>query len=470
MKMLARIRPFAMRCRDGVAERTVRGLDYLLEGEFANSRLGRAADRLSARAAPALAWVLAAGPARAFVVVVAATAVLALLWASLMSIDVVVRAEGRVVPAGKAQIVQHLEGGIVSAILVHEGESVSAGQPLMELSDVRAKSDLGQERTQLSALLGKEARLNAESQGLEAITFPETLKEEAVRRAESATFRARQARTREEAAVLRSQSEQKRGEIRETDTRRLNLGQELDVARRQLSVLEGLRAKGAASQFELLDAQSRVQRLVSQSREAEASLPRLRAALAETEARAQETSARFRSEAATELAQVRAEIEKLRYGINAGTDRLARSTVTAPMAGYVNRLNVNTVGGVVRPGDPILEITPADSGIAMEGKVQPNDRASLREGLPARVRIGAYDYAMYGVLEGEVKEVSADTLADEHGERYYRVRVEAAAKPDLHPVPGMTAQTDVVVGRRTIVSYLLSPLLRFRDSAFRDPR
>lgn len=443
----------------------------LMQGwQWLQPRGERLLDRVSAAIAPLLAWAEAAGPRRTFVVVLSGALVLFFLWSAIMPVDVIVRAEGRIIPAGKAQIVQHLEGGIVRTILVSEGQAVKSDQPLMELSDVRARSDLGQEHSRLDALRGKEARLEAESTGRTEIRLPADLKDAEVRKTETDAFVARRSRLSEEAKVLRNQAEQKRGDLKETETRRNNQANELEVARRQAAVLEGLRAKGAASQLEVLDSQSRVQRLMSQLSESEASLPRVRASIAEIESRIQESGARFRADATAELAQVRADIEKVRHEINEGTDRLDRSVVKSPVAGYVNKLNVNTIGGVVRPGDTLLEITPTDNRIVLEGKVKPNDRATLRSGQPARVRVGAFDYATYGVLDGRVTEVSADTIVDERGERFYRVRVDAPTSGDLLPLPGMTAQADVIVGRRTILSYVLSPVLRFRDSAFRDPR
>jgi len=204
--------------------------------------------------------------------------------------------------------------------------------------------------------------------------------------------------------------------------------------------------------------------------EAQDSLPRLRAAVGEIQARLQESEAKFRAEASAELTQVRGEIARIDQEVGAGVDRLERSIVTAPQAGVVNRLSVTTVGGVVKPGESLMEITPVASGVAMEGKVRPNDRASLQNGQKARLRIGAYDYATHGVVEASVTEVSADTLVDDRGERFYRLRLETPDHTSLQPLPGMTAQADVVVGQRTVLSYLLSPLTRFRDTAFRDPR
>lgn len=412
-------------------------------------------------------------PTKTFVLLVAVGGSATLLWAGLARIDVIVRTEGRIIPAGKSQLIQHLEGGIVRHILVQEGEVVRSGQPLMELSDVQARSTLGQEQSRQSSLRGREARLLAEMSGAGGIVFPDDLNDAEVRRAETEAWRLRRARVAEEVRVLRDQGAQKRGEAAESGARRQNLIAELEVARRQYQVIEGLRRNGAASELEALEAQSRVQRLGTQIAEAEAAVPRLRAAQSEVESRVGETLARFRAEVSAELTQVRADLEKSSLEVGSNEDRLNRNVVRAPVSGSVNRLVVNTLGGVVRPGETLLEITPDDQRIVLETRARPNDRANLRRGLPARVRIGAYDYATYGAMDGEVTEVSADTLSDEREGRYYRVRIEAepiGSRPPGEMIPGMTASADIVVGKRTVLSYLLSPLLKFRDGAFRDPR
>lgn len=426
--------------------------------------------RAFAGGARRLLAALSLTPMRAFILISGGGGLVLLLWASLAEIDVIVRTDGRVIPSGKSQIVQHLEGGIVRNILVYEGESVKAQQPLMELADIRARSELGQEKSKLAALRGREARLTAEAQGAGEIRFPEGLEDAEVRRAEADALRARRGRVNQEVQVLREQSAQKRGEIAETQTRQGNLAAELEVAQQQYHVIEGLRRKGAASQMELLDAESRLQRLKSQMREAEASLPRLRSAQAEYESRIAEVEARFRAEATAELTQVRAELEKSSLEIDSGADRLARSIVRAPVSGFINRLAISTLGGVVRPGEALLEITPFDERVVVEARARPNDRANLVPGLPTRVRIGAYDQAVFGTLSGRVAEVSADTLADEREGRYYRVRIDAGPGQARSITPGMTATADIVVGKRTVLSYVLSPLLRFRDLAFSDPR
>lgn len=413
-------------------------------------------------------------PQRAFVLLLLVSATSIMLWSALASVDIIVRTEGRIVPAGKSQIVQHLEGGIVRRILVQEGQVVTAGQPLMEMSDVQVKSNLGQDQTKLSALRGREARLLSEVKGLDTIAFPKDLTDPNVIRVETGAWQARRSQLSEEIRVLRAQSSQKKNEVSEIASKRQNLLEELEVAKKQHKVIDGLRRNNAASEMEVLESQSRIQRLTSQIAEATTAAPRLRSAQSESESRVNEAIARFRAEASSSLTQVREELEKAGHEIGTNTDRLDRNIVRTPVAGLINKLNITTIGAVVRPSEVLMEITPSDQRIVIETRSNPNDRANLRRGLPVRVRIGAYDYATYGTLDGHVTDVSADTISDEKGNRFYRVNVEIDASTVINRmrqpgalVPGMAATADIVVGKRTILSYILSPLLKFRDGAFR---
>lgn len=413
-------------------------------------------------------------PQRTFVVVLLLSSISVLLWAGFAEVDVIVRTEGQIIPAGKSQIVQHLEGGIVRKILVREGEVVIAGQPLMELSDVESRSNLGQEQSRHHALRGREARLLAELNGHATIVFPKELNDPNVIRVETAAWKARRNQLAEEIQVLQALSMQKESEFKEINSKQKNLLEELVLAKKKHRLLDGLRKDNAASEMEVLDSQMRIQRLKSQIAEATNSAPRLQAAQAEAESRVKEASARFRAEASSELTQVREELESLSHEIDTSVDRLDRDIVKSPVAGLINKLNITTIGAVVRPSEILLEITPSDQRIVIESRSDPNDRAHLRRGLPARVRIGAYDYATYGTFEGHVTDVSADTLMDDRGIRYYRVNVEVdvstllsrARQPGVL-MPGMVASADITVGKRTILSYILSPLLKFRDGAFR---
>lgn len=394
-----------------------------------------------------------------------------LVWAAWAPLDRIVRAQGRIITASKSQVVQHLEGGIVAEILVHEGQKVQSGQTLMRLSDVNANSSLSQVRARLQSLKATQARLKAEAQGNSQLVFESDISA-SVQQLERNAFEERQARIRAEQAALQQQINQRQAELKEAQARSQSLSNELNIAKQQASMVEGLLKKGAASQMELLEAQSRTERLNTQFRDVVNTVPRLLSAQAETAARIHESQARFRAESRTELNQVTAEIHRIDAGLKADNDRVFRTEVRAPSTGFVNRLMFNTIGGVVKPGEAVLEITPSEGPLAVEARVRPDDRASLRSGLSTRVMLGAYDYAMYGALQGEVVEVSSDTLPDENGQRYYRLVVET--QPAQGPLsqevimPGMTASADVIVGQRSVLSYLLSPLLRFSTRAMRE--
>lgn len=413
-------------------------------------------------------------PQRAFMLILLISCTTFFWWAGHFNVDVIVRTVGQIIPAGKSQIVQHLEGGIVEKILVKEGEVVETGQPLIELSDVQTRSFLGQEQSKLNALRGREARLLAELNGENEIVFPDDLKEPAVVHVETAAWEARRTQLNEEVQVLKALSLQKKNELDEIQSKQKNLLSELLLAQKKHRVLENLKRNNAASELEVLDSQMHIQRLTSEITEAKTTAPRLEAAQSEAESRVKEAVARFRAEASSALTQVREEIEKLTHEIDSSVDRLERNVVRSPVTGLINKLNVTTVGAVIRPSEILMEITPSDRRIVLETRSNPDDRAHLRRGLPAKVRIGAYDSSIYGTFEGHVTEVSADTLSDDRGNRFYRVNVEVdvaegntgTRKPGML-MPGMAASVDIAVGKRTILSYILSPLLEFRDGAFR---
>ena len=396
----------------------------------------------------------------------------AFTWASVAQIDQIVRAEGRIIAAGRAQIVQHLEGGIVQQILVREGQVVAAGDVLMRLSAVQANTTVQQGRNRLFAMQAQQARLNAEAQGLPSPQFDNAIPVE-LRQESMDAFRERLSRHRAERMVIAQQHSQRKAELTEARQRILSTQTELDLAKRQSSLMDGLFKKGAASQMEYLDAQSRTQKLLSTISDLQSSMPRLEAGIAELQARLNEFESRFRAEARTELTQVSAEIAKISLAVDGDADRLDRTEVRAPASGYINRMHFNTMGGVVKPGEALLEITPSEGPVAVEARVRPNDRASLRAGLTTHVKIGAYDYAVYGALAGQLVEVSADTLPDEAGQRYYRVLIQTDAPTsrmaDVALLPGMTASADVVLGQRSVLTYLISPLLRFKNRAFSEP-
>lgn len=396
-------------------------------------------------------------------------------WMALAQVDRVVHTSGRVVPSGKQQLVQHLEGGIVSKVFVREGDRVEKGQSLIAVSDLQANSSLGEKQARLEGLSARAARLQAEADGAARFVAPAGAGAASPEmRNQSDAFDARTSRLQQSLRVIEEQQSQKRQEANEQDARRKGLAAELDVARQQLNLVQTMLAKNAASQLELLDARARVERLGTQIREAETAIPRLQAAAQELSARAAETRAMFRSDSRTALADARVEMQRLQQEIGADHDRVRRTDIVAPVAGVVNKLLFNTVGGVVKPGDTLMELTPVDDVLVVETRVAPSERGALQTGQTAIVKVAAYDFTAFGTLRGHVSEISADSLVDERGERYFRVGVTvdpASLQQFGKPVtPGMTITADAVTGQRTVLQYLLSPIRGLAATALRDPK
>ncbi len=412
---------------------------------------------------------------RQFILVTVFLLLCLLVWSWFAQIDMVVRGAGRIVASEHNQIIQHLEGGIVSAILVREGAAVKKGQTLISIADVRANADLGEGNVKILGLRARIARLKAEAGGASSVAMSADLRsDDPAVQSELASFAARQSKLSQELSVLREQSAQRQAEVGEAISRQKSLVSEFDLAQRQYKLVHGMFERNAASQLEDIQAQSKAQDAQSRLSATNAMIPRLTAAIAEAQAKMGEAASRFRADARSDLTVSENELARLQEEIKSRNDRVSRSEVRAPMDGIVNRVLMNTVGGVVKPGDAIIEMTPTDDKLVIEAKVAPTDRAQLMTGAPARVKVSAYDYGVYGAMKGVVTEVSADTVPEERGERFYRVKIEVTRDPKLDTglplMPGMTATADMIVGRRTVWQYLMSPLSRFGQTALREPR
>lgn len=413
-----------------------------------------------------------------FVLLVLATTLLLVIWSWLAPIDMVVRGQGRIVPSEHNQIVQHLEGGIVADILAREGTTVRKDQVLVTIRDVQASANQGEGQVKLQGLRARVARLTAESTGANKVAMPADMAMDSqVVQSELATFQARQTKLNGELSILREQAAQRQAELSETTSRQKSLTEELALAQQQYQLVHAMYLKSAASQLEDIQSQARVQDARSRLSATNAMIPRLRAAISEAQAKVGDGVSRFRAEAHADLTLAETELARLSEDMKSRNDRVLRSELRAPMDGVINRIFVTTVGGVVKPGDPILEMTPLDDKVVVEASISPTDRAELAIGRPARVKVTAYDYGVFGSMEGKVTEISADTVPEDKGDRKYRVKIEVERKAAEHNdavrgtplLPGMTATADIVVGRRTVWQYIMSPLNRFSQTALREP-
>jgi adhesin transport system membrane fusion protein len=413
--------------------------------------------------------------AHLLLVAIVAFFVLFFAWASWATLDEVTRGEGQVIPSSRVQVVQNLEGGIVSALLAREGEVVAQGQVLLRIDNVRAASDLRENRKRYLALRGAMARLRAEVDGTGLEFAPPVLADAAeVVRAETALFEARRQALESELAILRSQAEQRQQELAELQRRLIQLEGSHELALAELKITQPLAERRVVSQVDLLRLKREVNDLAGELETTRLGIERVETAAQEADRRIEEKTLAFRAEAQRELTVIRAEADALEEKIAADADRVERTDVRSPVRGTVKQLLVTTVGGVVQPGEDLVEIVPLEDTLLVEAKVRPADIAFLRPGQPATVKVTAYDFAIYGGLDGVVEGISADTITDEEGERFYRIRVRTTdsklekAGEALPIIPGMVTEVDVLTGEKTVMDYLLKPILRAQATALRE--
>ena len=394
-------------------------------------------------------------------------------WAAFTTLDKVTRGAGRVVPQTRNQIIQHLEGGIISEILVREGEKVVAGQPLIRVDNSFSRAELQQNRLELTAKTLQLRRLDAEARGQNEFRVPPDLAAQVphIAAQELSLFKARQEGLRAQLFVVDDQYKQKDLELAEMRTRWTSTRRERDIVTPRVESLRRLVKMGAISQNELSENERSLQQIEAKLAGILHDIPRLEAAVSELGRRKTETELRFRAEAEKDQRETAVQIAKLDETIIAMRDRSNRSEVIAPVAGVVNKLFMDTIGGVVKSGEPLIQLVPQDASLVIEARVSPSDRANVWPGLRAIVKVSAYDYAIHGGLKGKVLDISPDALNDEKGEPYFRVRLEADAAgfgPGRPVIPGMVAQVDILSGEHSVLAYLLKPVQRLKNEALRQ--
>ena len=422
-------------------------------------------DRLLARH-PIPDWRLPAAGVTALLIGAAA-------WAWVAEFDEVVIAQGEVVPRGQVKTVQHLEGGIIDDLLVVEGDRVTVGDPLILLDPTRVGATVEALRAELDGLQLRRARLIGETRGEEP-DYPRAAGERlpAVLAAERRSHADRQAQLASSLAVVREQIRQRDLEVRETEALLEGLRETLEVNRERLELSASLLVDDLTPRMEHLQIEERVEELKSGVAQTEAALPRASAALAEAQEREREAGHDFRRLASEQLAETEVEIASRQEMLVAARDQAQRSAILAPIDGVVQNMRHHTVGGVIRPGEPIMDLVPANDRLLIEAQVDPRDIGHIETGMRATVKITAYDFIRYGGLDATVVRVAADANRDDTGWHYFRVAVEtdrtALGDAALPIIPGMLATVDIHTGTRRVSSYLAGPVLRMRYEAFRE--
>jgi adhesin transport system membrane fusion protein len=400
--------------------------------------------------------------------------VLLILWASFARVEEVTRGDGKVIPSKQLQVVQSLDGGVVSEILVQEGQVVEAGQLLLRIDETRATSGVRESAAQGFALNAKQARLRALAEGsiFQPPSVPEGNAEE--RRTvdeERRLYETKLSELHNQIAINEQQLQQRQQELTEMRARKASSERQLELSQQELTKTKPLLATGAVSEVDILRLERDVTRARGESEQAGAQIARVQAAIGEAQRKIQETELTFRNDARKDLADVMGKLNALNEGAVALADRVSKAQVKSPVRGRVNRLMANTVGGVVQPGKDIVEIVPLDDNLVLEAKVQPRDIAFIHPGQDATVKFSAYDFSIYGGLAAKVENISPDTIVDEHGNAFYLVRVrttQAHFNDKMPIIPGMTAEVDVLTGKKSVMSYLLKPVLKGKAYALRE--
>ncbi|EJC6764582.1 HlyD family type I secretion periplasmic adaptor subunit [Vibrio parahaemolyticus] len=420
--------------------------------------------------------------------------VAAIGWASWAQIDQVTVGQGKVIPSSQIQVVQNLEGGLVKEILVKEGQLVKKGQQLLLIDDTRFRSDYREREQQVANLTASVLQLSASINSVAVnrdfniqdweksvvldygkLTFPPVLEETQpqLTQRQKAEYREDLDNLRNQLSVIDQQVEQKQQDLVEIEARVRNLRQSYQYAKKELDITQPLADEGVVPRIELLKLQRQVNDTRREMTSSELKIPVIKSAIKESMLNRIDVALKFRSEQQEKLNNTQDQLSALVESAVGLEDRVNRTVVVSPVTGKIKTLNVNTVGGVIQPGMDIVEIVPTEDTLLVEAKIAPKDIAFLRPNLNAIVKFTAYDFTKYGGLVGELEHISADTTQDEEGNSFYIVRVRTektsfGQDADLPIIPGMTASVDIITGKRTVLEYLLKPILSAKTNALKE--
>lgn len=397
-----------------------------------------------------------------------------ILWAMFTDVDEFTRGDGKVIPSQQVQLIQNLEGGILAELYVSEGDVVERGQPLVRLDDTRFSSSLREAGVTLEQLQLKSSRLKAEATGT-PFEIPKDYEwAEALIQQERAFYNSRQEELDSNRQVLEQQVNQRRQEISEVAAKREQLQKSVELLNEEVSMTRPLVGQGAVSEVELLRLERQLNDLQGELKASELKLLRTKASLKESEEKLTNVTLVFQREAREQLNAITLELSRLSETSEALADRVKRTVVKSPVTGTVKRVLVNTIGGVVQPGMEIAEVVPSEETLLIEARIRPSDIAYLYPGQEAKIKFTAYDFSVMGGLDGKVVNISPDTILNEQNESFYLVKVETRQvflSPDgteLPIIPGMTVSVDILTGKKTILDYILKPILKTKQLAFHE--
>ena len=396
-----------------------------------------------------------------------------IVWASVSEIDESVHGEGSVVPSGQTKVIQHLEGGIIQEKFVKEGDVVKKDQALFKLSQAFFLSDKQEKEIELYALFAEEARLQAEIDEKEKVEFDKKYRDKIphIIKNELSVFDVNRRSFNEELSILQETVSKKRYEITEMTNKLTNLRTELKIAKENVSIQESLVKQGASSRQMYLQALATKQNFITQTESLQNSIPIINEELQEAQKKYENFKSKEHAKQLKELREIRINISKLLKRSEANSDREVRKTILSPVYGTIKKIHFNTIGGIVKPGDPVVEITPIGDSLMIVGQIKTSDRARVWVGQSVSVSISAFDFSRYGALEGTLVAISPDSFTDNKGISYYEVKIKtdkASFSETEVVLPGMSAEINILTGKKTIMEYILKPLKDIKQNALRE--
>ena len=399
-----------------------------------------------------------------------------IFFANVTYLDELTRGAGEVVPSQDVQIISNLEGGIVEEIFVRTDDEVKKGEPLMRLRDVNAISEFESNKARVLGLQAAIVRLTAESAGETVLAFPEELvinAPEAVAE-EKKAFQANRQQIQGQLNILEDQQLQREQEVNETRTAIRGVQEQITLIKSERDQIMPAVQRGSLPQFELVELEQRLAQKQAELDSLQSSLPRLRTAVEEARKRKQDLLDTAKAQAQAELSEKTAEVLSIEKKLVALEDRKIRTEIISPVHGIVKNIKVTTLGGVVKPGEDIIEIVPKDDRLVIEARIKPEDVGFLKQGQDAVIKLTSYDFTIYGGLSGTLTDISADTIKTDEGESFYRARIETDRTSlsykgqELAIRPGMQASVDIVTGRKSIMDYILKPIHKTISGSLRE--
>ena len=400
--------------------------------------------------------------------------IVAILWAQRAVIDEVTRGIGQVIPSRRIQVIQNLEGGILEEILVNDNQVVNENDILLRIHNTLSSSQYRDAVSRSEEHRAAILRLTAEIKGTELVFLEDTDIPVETVAVQKDIYRARKNQLQSELNILKSQVLQKKHAITEMVGRKDQLQKSLSNTRKQLEIAKLLLDQNLYPEIDYLNIEGDLINLEGEINTIQLSIPRIQQASEEIQQKISQRKAVFHATSLDELSRRGGELKSLQEAIEAGRDRVTRTAVRSPVRGTVKQININTIGGVIRPGEPILEIVPLDDTLLIEARIRPADIAFLHPGQQAMIKITAYDFSIYGGMAGELEQISADTIQDERGESFFKVKLRTKSNTlsyrggQLPIIPGMMASVDIMTGEKTVLDYLLKPILKAKQNALRE--